>query len=314
MKLHKAVLHVLAMFAALSVGALAHGQDTKADGDALPLLPTRHIRFDTDEGTWISLDVSPDGRSIVFELLGDLYRVGIDGGEATAITHGLPFDSQPRFSPDGSRIVFVSDRSGNENVWIANADGTQGRQISRLDDNAEFTSPAWSADGRSITVSVYHSDLTAYELWRYAVDGNGNGERVTKAKSYDAQPKDGRYSALDANASRDGKWLWFAGSYSRFDEDMTLPMWSIHRLDIATAADDTIVTNQGSAMTPVVSPDGATLVYAARYRGETELRVRDLHSGADRELIRPVQHDDQEGLPSRGLMPGYAFTPDGRSL
>ncbi|MBN8924027.1 MAG: hypothetical protein BGP10_04915 [Rhodanobacter sp. 68-29] len=285
-----------------------------ASDDTLPMTPARHISFDTDEGTWVSLDVSPDGRSIVFDLLGDLYTLPIGGGEATAITHGLPFDSQPRYSPDGRHIVFTSDRSGNENVWIADRDGTHPRQVSRLDDNAEFTSPTWSADGRSIYVSVYHPDLTAFEVWRYAIDGDGKGERITRAKSYDAQPKDERYSALGVVAARDGRTLYLAGRYGTFDEDMTLPMWSIERRNLVTGSSDTIVTDQGSAMRPALSPDGKSLVYAIRADGQAELRVRDLASGADRELVRMVQRDDQEGLPTRDLLPGYAFTPDGRSL
>ena len=68
--------------------------DEKKKG--LPLTPDRTIEFTTDEGTWVSLDVSPDGKTIVFELLGDLYTVPIDGGEAKAIASGLAFDGQPR--------------------------------------------------------------------------------------------------------------------------------------------------------------------------------------------------------------------------
>jgi Tol biopolymer transport system component len=281
---------------------------------ALPLVPTRHIRFDTDEGTWISLDVSPDGRTIVFELVGDLYTLPIGGGTARAISHGLAFDSQPRFSPDGRRIAFVSDRSGNENVWIADADGAHPQQVSSLDDNAVQVSPAWSPDGRSITVSEFRPDLTAFELWRYPVDGDGHGERITRGKTSENQPKDQRFSVLGAVPSRDGRSLWFAGRYGTFDEDMTLPMWNIERRDLATNVDETIVTNQGSAMRPALAPDGRTLVYAARRHGQTGLRVRDLADGSDRELVWPVQHDDQEGSSSRDLMPGYAFTPDGRAL
>lgn len=297
----------------LGVLCAASGFAAAEDG-TLPLTPTRHVRIDTDEGTWISLDVAPDGRRIVFELLGDLYTLPIGGGEAKAITHGLEFDSQPRFAPDGRHITFVSDRSGNENVWIADADGTHARQISTFDDNAVFASPAWSADGRAIYVSIFHSDLTAYELWRFALDGDGKGERVTAGKSYDAQPKDQRYSVLGAVAARDGRHLYYAGRYGTFDEDMSLPMWSIERRDLSTGASETIVTNQGSAMRPALSPDGRTLIYAARYRGQTGLRARDLVSGDDRELVYPVQHDDQEGLSTRDLMPGYAFTPDGHAL
>lgn len=285
-----------------------------AENSTLPLVPARHVRIDTDEGTWMSLDVAPDGRSIVFELLGDLYTLPIGGGEAKAITRGLAFDSQPRFAPDGKHIVFVSDRSGNENVWVADPDGTHAQQISRYDDNAVFTSPTWSADGHAIFVSIFHPDLTAFELWRFALDGDGKGERITHGKTYDAQPKDQRYSALGAVAARDGRTLYLAGSHGTFEEDMTLPMWSIERRDLANGASDTIITNPGSAMRPALSPDGKILVYAARYRGQTGLRVRDLASGADRELVWPAQHDDQEGSGSRDLVSGYAFTPDGRAL
>jgi len=302
---------VLAAIAAANAGAQT---SVAPAADALPLVPARHLRFDTDEGTWISLDVSPDGRTIVFELLGDLYTLPIGGGEATPITHGLAFDSQPRFSLDGKRIAFISDRSGNENVWIAGADGSHPQQVSALDDNAVQVSPAWSADGRSITVSEFRPDLTAFELWRYAVGGNGKGERITKGKAFDSQPKDQRFSVLGAVPSRDGRSLWFAGRYGTFDEDMTLPMWNIERRDLATNSDETIVTNPGSAMRPVLSPDGRTLVYAARRHGQTGLRVRDLVDGRDRELVYPVQHDDQEGSSSRDLVPGYAFTPDGHAL
>ncbi|HSC11380.1 MAG TPA: amidohydrolase family protein [Rhodanobacteraceae bacterium] len=319
--LFKRFIFVLAIYLAVAFTTPASAntqalENPKNDSaqSTLPLVPTRHIRFDTDEGTWISLDVSPDGRTLAFELLGDLYTLPIGGGEARAITRGLAFDSQPRYSPDGKRLVYLSDRTGNENVWIADADGRHARQVSLLDDNAVLISPAWSADGTSIYVSEFRPDLTAFELWRYAVDGDGHGERVTRGKTSDNQPKDQRFSALGAVASRDGKSLWFAGRYGTFDEDMTLPMWNIERRDLATSQDETIVTNQGSAMRPALSPDGKSLVYAARFRGKTGLRVRDLVSGADRQLVYPVQHDDQEGLPSRDLMPGYAFTPDGRAL
>src|SRR5689334_21798870 len=87
-----------------------------ARGATLPLVATRTLKFTTDEGTWISLDLSPDGRTIVFDLLGDLYTLPVAGGKATRLTSGLAFDAQPRWSPDGKRIAFTSDRSGSENV------------------------------------------------------------------------------------------------------------------------------------------------------------------------------------------------------
>ena len=96
---------------------------------ALPLVTTRTLSFTTSEGTWLSLDLSRDGRTLVFELLGDFYTLPITGGEATRITSGQAYDMQPSFSPDGKRIVFVSDRNGSENLWIANGDGTRPRAV-----------------------------------------------------------------------------------------------------------------------------------------------------------------------------------------
>src|SRR5688572_12353228 len=102
-------------------------------GGTLPLIAERRLTFTAEEGTWISLDVSPDGKTIVFDLLGDLYTLPIGGGAATRLTSGLPFDAQPRWSPDGRQIVFTSDRSGAENVWVVDADGGRPRAITRGD-------------------------------------------------------------------------------------------------------------------------------------------------------------------------------------
>ena len=124
---------------------------TQADSLAtasLPLEPTREIRFTTSEGSWISVDISPDGATLVFDLLGDLYTLPVDGGTATPLLTGPAFESQPRFSPDGSEIVFVSDRSGGQNLWVLSADGSDTTQITRGNDNL-YTSPEWSPDGRS---------------------------------------------------------------------------------------------------------------------------------------------------------------------
>src|SRR5271154_7254732 len=87
--------------------------EKKDEKKGLPLKPTRKIEFTTDEGTWLSLDVSPDGKTIVFEMLGDIYTLPIEGGTAKLIDPGMAFDSQPKFSPDGKWVAFLSDREGS---------------------------------------------------------------------------------------------------------------------------------------------------------------------------------------------------------
>ena len=156
-------------FAALLVTSLALGVLTGVraevppgtlDGDkpsskekkGLPLKPDRTIEFSVEAGTWVTLDVSPDGKTIVFDLLGDIYTVPIEGGDAQVIAWGLPFEGQPKFSPDGKRIAYVSDRDGGENLWIANADGSDPRQLTH-DKQAQYTSPSWTPDGDYVLVS-----------------------------------------------------------------------------------------------------------------------------------------------------------------
>src|SRR5437764_9538363 len=128
------------------------GAVQKESGKGLPLQSVRSLKFSVDEGTWISVDASPDGKTLVFDLLGHLYTLPVEGGTAQAITSGLSFDGQPRYSPDGKSIVYVSDRSGDDNLWIVSADGSNPHALTS-EDNAMFVSPAWSSDGRAVIVS-----------------------------------------------------------------------------------------------------------------------------------------------------------------
>ena len=127
-------------------------------------MTTRKVEFDTHEGTWISLDVSPDGNTIVFELLGDLYTIPVAGGTATRITSGPAFDSQPRYAHDGKHIVFLSDRSGAENIWICDADGKNPKALTKGPNNL-YASPIWTPDGNYILASRTSGVLgSTYEL------------------------------------------------------------------------------------------------------------------------------------------------------
>lgn len=285
----------------------------------LSLQPGRNISFQTDEGTWMSLDVSPRGGMVVFDLLGQLYTIPLTGGNAVKITSGMGFHSQPRFSPDGAHIVFVSDRSGAENIWIAKTDGTDARQISN-DRQAEFASPIWLDDGKQILVSrrkTIPSDA-AFELWEYDIDG-GSGVRVTEAME---TPQGAEVNAIGPTASPDGKYIYYAKRSADFDftpEFMDLiPKSQIVRLDRFTGEEVQITEAFGSAFRPQISPDGKLLAYATRKGSETALKVIDLQTRDERWLKYPVQRDDQESeygsAFNRDILPGYSFTPDGREV
>jgi imidazolonepropionase-like amidohydrolase/Tol biopolymer transport system component len=276
--------------------------------DGLTLRAARKIEFSTDEGTWISLDVSSDGRKIVFDLTGHLYVLSIEGGKAVPITSGFPFDSQPRFSPDGKQIVYVSDRSGAQNVWVSNADGSGTRQLTS-DVNAMFTSPAWTSDGRFILVSrlMPRAYDAPFQLLMYDVQG-GSGIPVSQGKP-DEKPTE---QVLGAAASPDGRYFYYEARPAAFTE---APKWQIARRDLQTGEEETLTNQERGAFRPLLSPDGTKLVYGIHGDSGANLRIRDLVTGEERWLKKLVERDSQEsGMTDRDVLPGYAFTPDSQSI
>jgi Tol biopolymer transport system component len=286
--------------------------EKKEEKKGLSLKSDRKIEFTTDEGTWISLDVSPDGKTIAFELLGDIYTLPIAGGEAKLIDGGMAFDSQPRFSPDGKSIAFLSDREGSENVWIMHADGSDAKQISK-EASAEFASPSWSPDGNYVFVSKAGFGINTFEIWMYHVQG-GSGVQVTKAKAAPTTPRDQRHNAVGVVASADGKYLYYAMRHGGFAYNAQLPLWQIARRDRKTGDEDVLLQQLESSFRPVLSPDGAQILYVTRYETESGLRVRNLQTGDDRWVKYPITRDDQESRFTRDLFPGYAFLPDGKEV
>ena len=166
--------------------------------------PRQKIDINTDAGTWISLDVSPKGDQIVFDLLGDIYTIPITGGTAKILTGGIAWDMQPRFSPDGKRIAFTSDRGGGDNIWIMNRDGSNPRQITK-EDYRLLNNPWWTPDGQFIAARKHltaQRSLGAGEIWLYHVSG-GAGLQLTKKAN---DQKDAGEPAF----SRDGRYLFFS--------------------------------------------------------------------------------------------------------
>ncbi len=265
------------------------------------------VNFSTDEGTWMSVDVTRDGRALLFDMLGDIYRLDSGGGSAQPLISGPAFDTQPVLSPAGVQIAFISDRSGSENVWIADVTGANARALSD-DLDAVFVAPVWSADGRDIYVTRFDSRSrldakTKAQLWRLSVSG-GKGEPAVAAAADNAP-------VFAASVSADGRFLYgtAAGGRGKYD---------IVRLDLTTNESIVLISGRAYAsgvMQPVVSPDGAVLIYAVDVGGRTELRVRELRSGDDRVLIPAIETSFAKQTPAfQGLLPRFAFTPDSKAL
>ena len=298
-----------------AISLFAQAPEPGAPPSELSLQTTRTIDFKVDEGTWMSLDISPDGKTLLFDLLGHLYSMPVEGGAAHTITHGLSFNTQPRYSPDGRWIAFISDRRGANNLWISRPDGADARPITS-DLHTLFVSPEWSRDGSYILVSQKRPDLykSSFEIWQYDVNG-GIGVQITKSNAGDAVPPDEWQNALGVTLSPDGKYLYYAQKAGYFAVNVKFPLWQITRRDLRTGEQDVITDATGSAFRPRISPDGKLMVYATRFGGQTALRLRNLESGDDRWLKSPIQHDAQEVyFANLDLVPGYTFTPDSKEL
>lgn len=293
---------------------------------ALPLITDRTMRFTTSEGSWISLDLSPDGRTIVFELLGDLYTLPITGGTATRITSGQGYDMQPRYSPDGRQLAFVSDRNGSENLWIADADGGNARALTTGEREVYF-SPEWTPDGQYIIAT------RGNQLYLWHVDG-GSGVQVTGVPRPGAPAGTGAPPHTSAAYGPDTASVWInvrGGVPSGFvvpregeeSGPEHAPRSSLRQVSpiqvgqLHRASGRVLVRTHEieGAYRPVASPDGRWLVYATRYDARTALKLLDLTTGEDRWLVMNVQRDaNQGGTNDRDAYPGSSFTPDSRYL
>lgn len=263
--------------------------------------------IDTDEGTWMSVDVSPDGETIVFDLLGDLYTLPIAGGTAKAITSGMSWDTQPTFSPDGRSIAFISDRSGSDNVWLVDPEGGDPKQVTK---ETELSSPSWSPDGQFIAVRRHFTSqrsLGAGEVWLYHRTG-GAGVQMTKRSN---DQKDLGEPAF----SPDGAYLYFSkdatpGKYFEYNKDPHAGIYVIDRMDRETGRIERFLGGAGGATTPTPSHDGARLAYVRRAGLKTALFVNDVASGEDVLLYDGLDRDMQETWAVQGVYPHLAWTPD----
>ena len=267
----------------------------------LPLKPERQIKFNVKEGTWISVDISPDGKTIAFDLMGDIYTMPITGGKATAVTKGIAYETHPRFSPDGKKILFTSDRSGSDNIWIFDLEKKDTIQVTK-EKAEEFPGAVWSKDGNYIIAS---KGRRIPKLWMYHIDG-GSGIQLIDLPA--------TLKTIDPFVSADGRYIYYSQRTGSWNYNALLPQYRIGTYDREKGIMNTIASKYGSAFTPTLSNDGSWMVYGSRYEDKTGLVLRNLKNGDETWLAYPVQRDEQESIAPQGVLPGMAFTPDSKYL
>ncbi|AKA33800.1 amidohydrolase family protein [Flagellimonas lutaonensis] len=269
--------------------------------------------FTTDEGTWMNLDVSPDGKTVVFDLLGDIYKMPITGGKATPLRAGIPFEIQPRFSPDGTKISFTSDAGGGDNIWVMDADGNNPEQITN-EDFRLLNNAYWMPDGHYLVARKHFTSqrsLGAGEMWQYHITG-GSGLQLTKRKN-DQQ------DVNEPCISPDGRYLYYSedvypGGFFQYNKDPNKQIYVIKRYDFETGETETITGGPGGAARPQVSRDGKLLAFVKRVRTKTVLYLHDLETGEEWPLFDDLNKDQQEAWAIFGVYPNFSWMPNNREI
>jgi len=278
----------------------------------------RTVPIDTRTGTWMGVDVSPDGKRLVFDLLGDLYTLPIEGGKATALTTSIAWDMQPRWSPDGKRLAFMSDAGGGDNIWVMDADGKNAKALT-TEDYRLLNNPVWHPNGQYILARKHFTgtrSLGSGEIWLYHLDG-GKGVQLNEKPTWQ---KDLGEPAI----SPDGRHLYYSmdatpGRSFEYNKDSNKEIFRVMRQDLKDGFSEAFVTGPGGAVRPTPSPDGQWLAFVRRARDakgiqQTMLFLKDLKSGRESAVWGPLERDMQEAWSVHGVYPGFAWTPDAKSI
>ncbi|MEO7311919.1 MAG: amidohydrolase family protein [Chitinophagaceae bacterium] len=303
----------LLLLPALLCVFIAGAQEAKKWDVSKPGGPFKDVSFKVTEGTWMNLDVSPDGKDIVFDLLGDIYTIPMSGGAARVLRQGLPFEVQPRYSPDGKKILFTSDAGGGDNIWTMDRDGSHATQVTkesfRLLNNA-----TWAPDGNYIIARKHFTSgrsLGAGELWIYHKSGGG-GLQLTARKN-DQQDLN------EPSASADGKYIYYSedmypGGFFQYNKDANNQIFVIKRFDREKGTIETVTGGPGGAFRPQVSHDGKTLAFVKRIRTKTVLYLRNLATGEEWPVYDQLSKDQQEAWTIFGIYTGFSWMPDDNKI
>ena len=314
----KKLLHTaLALSVSLALGQ-AHAESTDKKDEQKWQVDSPKGQFvdakiSVEQGTWMNIDISPDGKTIVFDLLGDIYTMPMSGGTATQLTSDIAWQMQPRFSPDGKHIAFTSDQGGGDNIWVMDLNGENQSAVT----NETFrllNSPAWSPDGDFLVARKHFTasrSLGAGEVWLYHKAG-GKGVQLTKRENDQKDLGEPMFSP-------DGRYVYFShdatpGKTFHYSKDSVAGIYKIKRYDRETGEIETIIDGMGGAIRPTPSPDGKTLAYIKRDDFQTSLYLYDLSTGEHTQVYDKLERDMQETWAIHGVYPTIAWTPDNKEL
>lgn len=275
--------------------------------------PLEQVKVDVNEGTWMNLSVSPDGKHIVFDLLGDIYQIPVTGGEAKPLAQGIAWQMQPVYSPDGKHIAFTSDGDGGDNIWIMDADGKNPRTVTQ-ETFRLLNSPAWSPDSQYLVARKHFTasrSLGAGEVWLYHVAG-GEGVKLTERPNDEKDLGEPAYSP-------DGRYIYFSqddtpGKTFHYSKDSVNGIYKIKRYDTQTGEIEILIEGTGGAIRPTPSPDGTKLAYIKRDDFQSSLYLLDLKSGETTKLFGELDRDMQETWAIHGVYPTMAWTQDNKDI
>lgn len=199
---------------------------------------TSQIAVTLREGTNMAAALSPDGRTLIIDLQGSLWRLPAAGGAASRISEEYLDARQPAWSPDGQRVAFQGYADGVWHIYVMNADGSGVRALtSGAFDHRE---PSWSRDGSRIAFSSDRSgnyDVFDLDVVSGVVRQLTNNPANDYAPAY--SPVNGSIAFVSEREDRRGVWA----------------------IDTATLAERSIAPATGAVSAPSWSPDGAKVIY-----------------------------------------------------
>ena len=271
------------------------------------------VPLDTRTGTWMSVDVSPDGKQLVFDVLGDLYLLPIEGGEAKALTHSIAWEMQARFSPDGTRIAYMSDGGGGDNIWVMNVDGSEAREVSK-EKFRLMNNPVWHPNGQYIAARKHYTgvrSLGSGEIWLFHAAG-GEGVQLNEKPNWQKDLGEPAFSP-------DGRYLYYSqdttpGIHFEYNKDSNGQIYQIFRRDLQEGKTRALVSGPGGAVRPTPSPDGKYLAFVRRVRNQSTLFLKDLKTSEEFPVWGELERDMQETWAMHGVYPAFAWMPDSRQI